>query len=80
METINTLVLIGVAITSLVNLIIEIEDVKTVKYEFILKISFGWVIIGALYSIFYEQKFGSIILNVALLVVLFNRILIRKKQ
>lgn len=80
METVNTLVLTGVAISALVNLIIEIEDVKTIRYELILKICFGWVIIGSIMSIFYKHSYGSTILNIALLIVLLNRILIRKKN
>jgi hypothetical protein len=79
MEAVNNLVLLGVAIAALINLIIEIEDVKTIRYELILKICFGWVIVGSVMSIFYEQSYGGMVLNVALLIVLLNRILIRKK-
>ena len=80
MEAVNNLVLIGVAISALINLIIEIEDVKTIRYELILKICFGWVIVGCVMSIFYKQSYGGTVLNVALLIVLLNRILIRKKE
>jgi hypothetical protein len=80
MEAINNLILLGIAISALTNLIIEIEDVKTIKYEWILKICFGWVIVGSLASIFYKHSFSSTILYTALLIVLVNRILIRKKQ
>ncbi len=80
METINHLILLSIAIAALTNLIIEIEDVKTIKYEWILKISFGWITVGSISSIFYPHLFSSTILYTALLVVLINRILIRKKK
>lgn len=79
METINNLILLSIAITALINLIIEIEDTRTFKYEWILRLCFGGVIVGSISSIFYKHPMSSTVLYVALLTALINRILIRKK-
>ena len=52
MEAVNNMILFAIAVLSIINLIIEIEDVKTYKYELVLKICFGAVAVGALSLIF----------------------------
>ncbi len=80
METINQFILFVIAVLSIINLIIEIEDVKTYKYEFILKICFGSIAAGALSLIVYNHSALHTFLYIAMLVTLVNRIFIRKKQ
>lgn len=80
METVNHIVLLMISILAIINLIIEIEDVRTYKYEMILKICFGTIAVGALSLIFYNNTVFHTILYVALLAILINRLLIRKKK
>lgn len=80
MEIINNLILLMIAVLAIVNLVIEIEDVRTYKYELVLRFCFGSVAVGALSLIFYKHSILHTILYVTLLVVLVNRILIRKKK
>lgn len=79
METVNQFILFLIAFLSIINLVIEIEDVKTYKYEFILKICFGSIAAGALSLIVYSHSALYTFLYVAMLVTLVNRIFIRKK-
>ena len=80
METVNHIVLLMISILAIINLIIEIEDVKTYKYEMILRICFGTIALGSLTLIFYDNNIFHTILYVALLAILINRLLIRKRR
>ena len=82
MEAVNNMILFAIAVLSIINLIIEIEDVKTYKYELVLKICFGAVAVAAcsLSLIFYKHNIFNTILYAAMAVTLLNRIIIRKKK
>jgi hypothetical protein len=80
METVNNIILLLIAVFAIINLVIEIEDVKTYEYEIVLKTCFGSVAVGALLLIFYKDSITHTFLYSAILVVLFNRALTRKKQ
>ena len=80
MEAINNMILFSIAVLSIINLIIEIEDVKTYKYELVLKICFGAVAVGALSLIFYKHSVFHTLIYLAMAVTLLNRIIIRKKK
>ena len=80
MEAVNNMILFAIAVLSIINLIIEIEDVKTYKYELVLKICFGAVAACSLSLIFYKHNIFNTILYGAMAVTLLNRIIIRKKK
>jgi hypothetical protein len=80
METVNNIILLLIAIFAIINLVIEIEDVKTYKYELILKVCFGSVAIGAILLIFYKDSITHTFLYSSILIILLNRALTRKKQ
>lgn len=80
METVNNIILLLIAILAIINLVIEIEDVRTYKYELVLKLCFGSVAVGALSLIFYNSSIFHTFFYLVGLVALFNRLLIRKKN
>ena len=80
MEAVNNMILFSIAVLSIINLIIEIEDVKTYKYELILKICFGAVAACSLSLIFYKHNIFNTILYADMAVTLLNLIIISKKK
>ena len=80
MEAVNNMILFAISVLSIINLIIEIEDVKTYKYELVLKICFGAVAAYSLSLIFYKHNIFNTILYAAMAVTLLNRIILRKKE
>ena len=80
MEAVNNMILFAIAVLSIINLIIEIEDVKTYRDESVLKICFGAVTACSLSLIFYKYNIFNTILYAAMAVTLLNRIIIRKKK
>ena len=80
MEAINSMILFAIVVLSIINLIIEIEDVKTYKYELVLKICFGAVAACSLSLVFYKHNIFDTILYTAMAVALLHRIIIKKRN
>jgi hypothetical protein len=80
METLNIIVLVGIFISAIVNLAIELEDKHTVKYELQLRILFCCVALGAIYPIIHKSKGDTLLLHSVVFFFLITRIITRLRQ
>ncbi len=80
MESCNIFILFGICISAIVNLAIELEDTHTIKYELQLRVFFGCIAVGAIYSAFNDIVGANIILNISIFLFLILRIIHRLKQ
>jgi hypothetical protein len=79
MKELNEVVLVAIAIVALISLVIEMEDRRNYRHEFLLKISFGSLAVGALAAVFYETIYCYTFMNLCFLAVLITRLISRKK-
>jgi len=80
METFNILILIGIFISSIVNLAIELEDTHTIKQEYILRVLFCSLSIGTIHPILHTTRDSPIIMYLTIFYFLISRIFTRLKE
>ncbi len=80
METFNMIILIGIFISSIVNLAIELEDDHTIKQEYILRILFCSLAIGTIHPMIHNNVNSPILIYMTVLYFLVNRIVVRLKE
>ncbi len=80
MENFNILILIGICISSIVSLAIELEDTHTIKYEIQLRLFFCCTTIGSIHSAFNDTVGANILLNSSIFLFLLVRMITRLKQ
>lgn len=79
MESLNIIILLGIFISSIVNLAIELDDTHTIKHELQYRVLFCSIAIGTIYPILHSNT-NSILLYFSILTCLVYRIFYRLKQ
>lgn len=77
MGGINNLLLIATAIVAILNLLLEIEDIKTIKHEVTLKICFGGIAVLSLMAVGQSLSVFIYVFNFYVLITLSFRLRIR---
>lgn len=80
METFSILILIGIFISSIVNLAIELGDTHTIKQEYILRSLFCSLAVGTVHPILHVSKDSPILIYLSVLYFLVNRIIVRLRE
>lgn len=80
METLNSIVLIGIFLTSLINLMFEMHVDKSNRHVISSKLIFCGMAIGAIFAIAHPHIRYFLIMNASLLMALVFRILKRIKE
>lgn len=75
METVNNIILIGIFLSSLINLVIELDETRNTRYVVIAKGLFATMAIGAILVVLSPQVSYYIVFNLSVLIGLIIRII-----
>lgn len=80
METVNSIVLVGIFLTSLINLMFEVHVDKSKRHVISAKLIFATMAIGAIFAVTHPHVRYFLIMNASLLTALTFRIIKRIKE